>query len=123
MMACDRTNEKLSYLYNPIDISVLRVLKRVIETANKNNKAITLCGEMASVAMYTPVLLGLGIRELSMSVTSIAKIKNLIRSISIEECTKLVNEMLEKCDNNFSKSILNSFIKKIDIKNYKGISE
>ncbi|WP_300752303.1 phosphoenolpyruvate--protein phosphotransferase [uncultured Brachyspira sp.] len=123
MMACDRTNEKLSYLYNPIDISVLRVLKRVIETANKNNKPITLCGEMASVAMYTPVLLGLGIRELSMSVTSIAKIKNLIRSISIEECTKLVNEMLEKCDNNFSKSILYSFIKKIDIKNYKGISE
>ena len=122
-MACDRTNEKLSYLYNPIDISVLRTLKNVIETAKKANKPITLCGEMGSVGAYTPILLGLGIRELSMSVTSIAKIKNIIRSISIEECENLVNEMLNKCDNNFSKSILNSFIKRINVKNYKGISE
>lgn len=123
MMACDRTNEKLSYLYNPIDISVLRILKNVIETANNANKTITLCGEMGSVGLYTPILLGLGIRELSMSVTSIAKIKNIIRNISIKECEDLVNEILSKCDNNFSKSILNSFIKKINIKNYKGISE
>lgn len=116
MMACDRTNEKLTYLYNPIDISVLRILKRIIKTANENNKPITLCGEMGGVTRYTPVLLGLGIRELSMSVTSIAKVKNVIRNISIEECENLVNEMLDKCNNNFSKSILNSFLKKINIK-------
>ncbi|AUJ50793.1 phosphoenolpyruvate--protein phosphotransferase [Brachyspira hyodysenteriae] len=113
MMACDRTNEKLMYLYNPIDISVLRTLKRVIKIANENNKPVTLCGEMAGVPEYTPVLLGLGIRELSMSVTSVAKVKNIIRNISIEECEDLVNKMLEKCDNNFSKSILRSFLRKI----------
>lgn len=115
MMACDRTNEKLMYLYNPIDISVLRTLKRVIKTAYENKKPVTLCGEMGGVPQYTPILLGLGIRELSMSVTSIAKIKNIIRNISIEECENLVNEMLDKCDNNFSKSALNSFINKINI--------
>ncbi len=115
MMACDRTNEKLMYLYNPIDISILRTLKRVIKIANESNKPITLCGEMASVPMYTPVLLGLGIREFSMSVTSIAKIKNVIRNVSIEECENLVNEMIVKCNNDFSKSILNSFIKKVNI--------
>ena len=112
MMACDRTNEKLMYLYNPIDISVLRTLKRVIKIANENNKPVTLCGEMAGVPEYTPVLLGLGIRELSMSVTSVAKVKNIIRNISIEECEELVNKMLDKCDNNFSRSILRSFLKK-----------
>ncbi len=115
IMACDRTNEKLMYLYNPIDISVLRTLKRVIKTAYENNKPITLCGEMGSVPMYTPVLLGLGIRELSMSVTSIAKVKNIIRNISIQECENLVSEMLDKCSNDFSKSILDSFLKKINM--------
>lgn len=48
-----------------------------------------------------------------MSVTSVAKVKNIIRNISIEECEDLVNKMLEKCDNNFSKSILRSFLRKI----------
>ncbi len=65
--------------------------------------------------MYTPVLLGLGIRELSMSVTSIAKVKNIIRNISIQECENLVSEMLDKCSNDFSKSILDSFLKKINM--------
>ena len=122
MMACDRTNEKLSDLYNPIDISVLRMLKHIIDSTNKANKRITLCGEMGGVALYTPVLLGLGIRELSMSVTSIAKVKNTIRAISIKECEDLVNAMLDKKDNNFSKSILNSFRNRINIKIYEGIN-
>lgn len=113
VLACDRTNEKLTYLYNPIDISVLRILKQIIKTANDNNKLVTLCGEMGGVPKYTPILLGLGIRELSMSVTSIAEVKNIIRSVSIEECEKLVDSMLKNNNNDFSKSILESFIKKL----------
>ena len=113
VLACDRTNEKLTYLYNPIDISVLRILKQIIKTANDNNKLVTLCGEMGGVPKYTPILLGLGIRELSMSVTSIAEVKNIIRSVSIEECEKLVDSMLKNKNNDFSKSILESFIKKL----------
>lgn len=122
MMACDRTNEKLSDLYNPIDISVLRMLKHIINSTNNANKRITLCGEMGGVALYTPVLLGLGIRELSMSVNSIAKVKNTIRAISIKECEDLVKSMLDKKDNDFSKSILNNFRNKINIKIYEGIN-
>lgn len=122
MMACDRTNEKLSDLYNPIDISVLRMLKHIIDSTNNANKRITLCGEMGGVALYTPVLLGLGIRELSMSVNSIAKVKNTIRAISIKECEDLVKSMLDKKDNDFSKSILNNFRNKINIKIYEGIN-
>lgn len=121
MTACDRTNEKLTHLYNPIDISVLRILKHIIDTVNKANKRITLCGEMGGVALYTPVLLGLGIRELSMSAASIAKIKNTIRALSIKECEDLTNSMLDKNDNNFSKSILNSFMNKVNIKSYEGV--
>ncbi len=123
MMACDRTNEKLSGLYNPIDISVLRMLKHIIDVTNKANKKVAICGEMGSVSKYAPVLLGLGIREISMSITSIAKIKNTIRAVSIKECEDLINAMLEKNDNNFSKSILNSFMNKINIKNYEYIVE
>ncbi|WP_300711038.1 phosphoenolpyruvate--protein phosphotransferase [uncultured Brachyspira sp.] len=115
MMACDRTNEKLTYLYNPIDISVLRTLKKIINTANENNKPIALCGEMAGVPEYTPVLLGLGIREFSMPIKSISAVKNIIRNVSIEECRNLVNEMLEKCSNSFSKSSLYNFRKKFNI--------
>ena len=113
VLACDRTNEKLTYLYNPIDISVLRILKHIIKTAKDNNKLVTLCGEMGGVPKYTPILLGLGIRELSMSVTSVAKVKNVIRAVSIEECEKLVDSMLENKNNEFSKSVLESFIKKL----------
>lgn len=113
ILACDRTNEKLTYLYNPLDISVLRILKHIIKTAKDNNKLVTLCGEMGGVPKYTPILLGLGIRELSMSVTSIAEVKNIIRAVSIEECEKLVNSMLENKNNDFSKSVLESFIKKL----------
>ena len=58
-----------------------------------------------------------------MSITSIAKIKNTIRAVSIKECEDLINAMLEKNDNNFSKSILNSFMNKINIKNYEYIVE
>ena len=84
MMACDRTNEKLMYLYNPIDISVLRTLKRVIKTAYENKKPVTLCGEMGGVPQYTPILLGLGIRELSMSVfTSLNVLSTDILSIGL----------------------------------------
>lgn len=110
-MACDRTNDKLSYLYNPIDISVLRIMKNVIDIANENDVPITLCGEMGGTYFYTPVLLGLGLRTFSMSVFSIAGVKNLIRSVSINECEELVSDMMKSGSNDLSKSLLNGFVK------------
>lgn len=111
VMACDRTNDKLNYLYNPVDISVLRIMKYVIEVANKNNIPLTLCGEMAGTSFYTPVLLGLGLKNFSMSVFSIAGVKNVIRSVSIKECEKLVFDMMNSKSNDLSKSLLNGFVK------------
>ncbi|HOO72067.1 MAG TPA: phosphoenolpyruvate--protein phosphotransferase [Spirochaetota bacterium] len=94
VLAVDRISEKIAYLYNPLNIAVLRLLKNVIETTRKNSVPISICGEMAGEPQYTMVLLGLGFRHLSMSPTYMYQVKKIIRSVKISECEALVDHLL-----------------------------
>lgn len=96
-LACDRTNEKINYLYNSLDLSVIRLLKNIIETANKNNIPVSMCGEMAGNTLYTDILLGMGLKIFSMSSLSIPIFKRYVRNINIKDCRELVEKILN-CD-------------------------
>jgi phosphotransferase system enzyme I (PtsI) len=93
-LAVNRVSESVSYLYNPADISILKLLNHVISVAVKANKLISMCGEMSSDTLYTELLLGMGLRKLSMSGIAIPKVKQLIRNTSIERSEGLVKRVL-----------------------------
>lgn len=96
-MAADRMSEPVSYLYQPMNPSILRLVKMTIDGAHKNGKWCGMCGEMAGDELAAPVLLGLGLDEFSMSATSILKARKIINNISYEEMQKLASEAVE-CD-------------------------
>ena len=94
--AADRMSSSISYLYQPFNPSILRLVKNVIDAAHKEGKWVGMCGEMAGEAMAAPLLLGLGLDEFSMSATSVLGQRKLIRSLSKVEMEKLASEALQK---------------------------
>ncbi len=88
-MAADRMNERVSYLYQPYNPAILRLVKMVIDAAHKEGKWAGMCGEMAGDEIAIPVLLGLGLDEFSMSATSILRARSLISKLSKEEMEAL----------------------------------
>ncbi|WP_294562107.1 phosphoenolpyruvate--protein phosphotransferase [uncultured Traorella sp.] len=93
-MAADRMSEKVSYLYQPLNPSLLRLIKMTIDGAHKNGRWVGMCGEMAGDAMAAPVLLGLGLDEFSMSATSILPARKMINSLKKSEMEELANKAL-----------------------------
>ncbi|MDQ7115627.1 phosphoenolpyruvate--protein phosphotransferase [Staphylococcus simulans] len=81
-MAADRMSERVSYLYQPYNPAILRLVQRVIEASHAEGKWTGMCGEMAGDQTAIPLLLGLGLDEFSMSATSILKARRLIRNLS-----------------------------------------
>ncbi len=92
-MAVDRVNEYVSYLYEPLHPALLRLIGMVARAAKNANIPVTICGEMAGEPMIAPVLLGLGIRELSMSAVSVPEVKATIRSMDVSEGEALVQRI------------------------------
>jgi len=97
-LACDRGNEKVAYLYEPLHPAVLKLLKMTIDNAHKENLKVSLCGEMSSDIESVIALVGLGIDELSMGPISILEVKEIIRSLKYEETKKLSEELLKMKD-------------------------
>ncbi len=93
-LATDRGNDSIAHLYTPLHPAILRTLKFVVESANACHIDVSMCGEMASDPLHALILLGLGLRELSMHPTAIPIIKNVIRSIRIREARSLVNKIM-----------------------------
>ena len=92
--AVDRMNQKISYLYNPFNPAVLRLIKMVIDNAHKENKLVGMCGEVAGDQLMIPILIGFGLDEFSMSPISILPARKLINSLSYEDMKKLSEEIL-----------------------------
>ncbi|HEU0276147.1 MAG TPA: phosphoenolpyruvate--protein phosphotransferase [Candidatus Udaeobacter sp.] len=94
-LAVDRVNEKLAHLYEPTHPAVLRLLKMVAEAAHANDIWVGVCGEMAGDVALIPLLLGLGIDELSASASLVPRVKRAVQSLAIPECRELVEEALQ----------------------------
>ena len=95
-MAVDRGNREVAYLYNPLHPAILRTLKFVSDAAKNEGIGLYMCGEMAGDPYSLPVLLGLGLDELSMNPQSIPVLKNVIRSISLANAEKFLQKVLEQ---------------------------
>jgi phosphoenolpyruvate-protein phosphotransferase (PTS system enzyme I) len=105
-LAVDRVNEKVAYLYEPTHPAILRLLKMVADAAHANHIWVGVCGEMAGDVALVPLLLGLGVDELSASATRVPRVKRAVQSLTIPECRELVeqtlklntsSEILERC--------------------------
>ena len=83
-LAIDRINEHVSYMYQPFHPAILRMVQQVIKAAGNANISVSLCGEMAGDPLCVPMLLGLGIKELSINVRAIPLVRKIIRAISLE---------------------------------------
>ncbi|UXH45615.1 phosphoenolpyruvate--protein phosphotransferase [Rossellomorea vietnamensis] len=94
-MAADRMNERVSYLYQPYNPAILRLVKMVIDAAHKEGKWAGMCGEMAGDEIAVPILLGLGLDEFSMSATSILKARSQIRQLNRAEMKELAEQALQ----------------------------
>lgn len=94
-MAADRMSESVSYLYQPYNPSILRLVKMTIDGAHANGKWVGMCGEMAGDQKAIPLLLGLGLDEFSMSATSILAARKLIRSLKKSDMEKLAEEAIK----------------------------
>lgn len=93
-MAADRMSEKVSYLYQPFNPAILRLVKMTIEGAHKNGRWAGMCGAMAGEPYAVPILLGLGLDEFSMSATQILKARHIVNKLSFEEMQKLAEHCL-----------------------------
>ena len=93
-MAADRMSERVSYLYQPYNPAILRLVKQVIDASHKEGKWTGMCGEMAGDTTAIPLLLGLGLDEFSMSATSILKARRQIKNLSQPEMAKVAEQAL-----------------------------
>ncbi len=94
LLAIDRVNDRIAHLYEPTHPAVIRMLKFVIDEAHKNKIKVSVCGEMAGDAIYAPLLLGLGVDELSMTPPLIPAVKYLVRSMKLSDARKLAADAL-----------------------------
>src|SRR5436309_1541816 len=110
-LAVDRVNEKLAHLYEPTHPAILRLLKMIAEAAHAHHIWVGVCGEMAGDVALVPLLLGLGVDELSASATLVPRVKRAVQSLAIHECRELVEETLKL---NTSSEILARYLELAD---------
>ncbi|HEV8073670.1 MAG TPA: phosphoenolpyruvate--protein phosphotransferase [Opitutaceae bacterium] len=94
MLAIDRVNDRIAHLYEPTHPAILRMLKYIVEQAHQANIKVAVCGEMAGDPVFAPLLLGLGVDELSMSPTLLPAVKYLVRAMKLSDAKTLVEEAL-----------------------------
>ncbi len=93
-LAVDRINEQVAHLYTPTHPAVLRLIRDVSRTARRHNVPISCCGESAADLEFAMLLIGLGLRTLSVSSSSIPQLKRFIRSVSVQQCERVARQAL-----------------------------
>lgn len=93
-LAVDRLNENVAELYDPLHLSILRLIKYVVDYAHRKKKLVSICGEMAADLMFTKFFVGVGIDELSVPPAAVLKIKKAVRDINYSEAKEVVDEIL-----------------------------
>ncbi len=111
-LAVDRVNERISHMYQPAHPSILHLIDRIVQSAHSNNIRVGMCGEMASEPIYTPILIGLGIDELSMSPVALPIIKKVVRSIKLTPAKNLLRDVLKLSTAREVVKMITDFMKK-----------
>jgi len=112
-LAIDRGDEEVAKIYDPAHLSVLRLIKLSADSAKKVGVPVSVCGEMAGDTMFTSLLLGMGIKTLSMSISRILKVKQFITRINSKEVSKICSEIFKEHDNLLIKNKLKVYYDKI----------
>jgi phosphotransferase system enzyme I (PtsI) len=117
-LAIDRVNEHVNYLYDTLHPAILRLIRQIVSAGQAGGIPVAMCGEMAGDPVNTPILLGLGLDELSMNALAIPMVKKLIRSISMDECRELTWQAFQMSDAREIHGFLESWIRKRFPKDY-----
>jgi phosphotransferase system enzyme I (PtsI) len=97
-LAIDRGNREVSYLFQPLHPAILRMIQRVADVAREKGIDVVMCGEMASDPLYTPIILGFGIKELSMNPQSIPLVKSVVRALRTSDMAPFMKEVMKQCN-------------------------
>jgi phosphoenolpyruvate-protein phosphotransferase (PTS system enzyme I) len=108
-LAIDRGDEAVAHLYNPLHPAVLRLIQFSVQAALRAKKPVCLCGEMAGDPRYTALLLGLGITELSMAPSNIARVKQRIRALDVVAASRRASAIMDQLDDGRIASLLDDF--------------
>ncbi len=113
-MAVDRVNEKVANLYEPTHPAILRLIRNCVEAAHNNNIWIGVCGEIAGDPLYIPLLVGMGIDELSLAPTSLPRIKDVVRRLTMSEAQELAVAALHATRGREVTAMLTALLQRID---------
>ncbi len=113
-MAVDRVNEKVASLYDPTHPAILRLIRSVVEAAHNNSIPVAVCGEMAGQPLYVPLLVGMGVDELSVAASSISRVKEVIRRLRLTEAQELAATTLHVSQGHEVQAMLNALLERID---------
>ena len=108
-LAVDRAESVVAALYDPMHPAVLRLVQFAIEAALRMRMPVAICGELAASSKLTPLLLGLGVRSLSMNASAVPKVKQMIRSVHIDACVRFARRVMEQADPERIRALVDSF--------------
>jgi phosphotransferase system enzyme I (PtsI) len=94
-LAVDRDNDLVDYIYQPLNPAVLLLIQKIVQGANDAGKQVTLCGEMAGTPAYIPLLVGIGLTDLSMNPSSLLEAKKIVRSTVYEHWQSVAKTALD----------------------------
>ncbi|MCG3149301.1 MAG: Phosphoenolpyruvate-protein phosphotransferase [Verrucomicrobiae bacterium] len=113
-LAVDRVNEKVADLYDPTHPAILRLIRNCVEAAHNNNIWCGICGEMAGNPLYAPLLVGMGLDELSVAAASLPRVKEIIRRLKLSEAQELAAATLHATRSQDVLAMLNALLRRID---------
>jgi phosphoenolpyruvate-protein phosphotransferase (PTS system enzyme I) len=108
-LAIDRSDEQVAHLYNPLHPAVLRLIQFAIEAALRRGMPISVCGEMAGEPRFSALLLGLGLRDLSMAPRNIPRVKQRIRGLDMVAATRRARAIMDQSDTGRITALLDDF--------------
>jgi len=111
-MAADRGDADVAKLYDPLHPGVLRLVQFTVEASLRLRKPVSICGEMAANAKLTPLLLGLGLRALSMNASAVPRVKLVVRSVSSADCARLARRVMEQSEPAAIRDLVEEFAEK-----------
>ena len=108
-LAVDRGELDVAHLYDPLHPAVLRLIQITAEAAHRHKIAVSVCGEMAANPSFTPLLLGLGVRSFSTNASAVPRVKQAVRSTTIDDCQRLTWQVMKQWDPTRTRELLDQF--------------